>query len=184
METEYKDVNDNRIQFEGKTTARVEINGTRKDLEILVTTKKTNPLLGEDWMKKMGIQLETGKTVPQKHQVKEDPEVTTLKTKFEKLFNENRTVNGLGVKIQMKEDAKLIQQKGKPIPIHLQQSVEKEIEKLTKQGQIEKANNIDENCFVSPAVITVKKDKSVEIALDSRKLNEITVKRKAQMPKM
>ena len=53
-----------------------------------------------------------------------------------------------------------------------------------KQGHIKKANNIDENCFVSPAVITVKKDKSVKIALDSRKLNEITIKRKAQMPNM
>ena len=53
-----------------------------------------------------------------------------------------------------------------------------------KQGHIEKANDIDENCFVSPAVITVKKDKSVKIALDSRTLNEITIKRKAQMPNM
>ena len=49
-----------------------------------------------------------------------------------------------------------------------------------KQGHIEKANNIDKNCFVSPAVFTVKKDKSVKIA----KLNEITIKRKAQMPNM
>ena len=48
------------------------------------------------------------------------------------------------MKIQLKEDAKLIQQKGRPIPIHLQQSVEKEMEKLIKQGHIEKANNIDE----------------------------------------
>ena len=68
-------------------------------------------------------------------------------------------MEGLEVKIQLKKDARLIQQKGRPIPIHLQQSVEKEINKLTKQGHIEKANNIDENCFVSPAVITVKKDK-------------------------
>ena len=88
------------------------------------------------------------------------------------------------MEIQLKEDARLIQQKGRPIPIHLQQSVEKEITKLMKQGPIEKANNIDENCFVSPAVITVKKDKSVKIALDSRKLNEITIKRKTQMPNM
>ena len=43
LETEYKDVNNNQIQFEGKTTARVEINGTRKELELLKTTKKTNP---------------------------------------------------------------------------------------------------------------------------------------------
>ena len=33
-------------------------------------------------------------------------------------------------------------------------------------------------------MITVKKDKSVKIALDSQKLNEITIKRKAQMPNM
>ena len=88
------------------------------------------------------------------------------------------------MKIQLEEDAKMIQQKGRPIPIQLQQSVGKETEKLIKQGHIEKANTIDENCIVRPAVITVKKDESVKFALDSRKLNEITVKRKAQMPNM
>ena len=70
LEKEHRDVSDNQIQFEGKTTARVEINGTRKELELLVTTKKTNPLLGLDWMKKLGITLETGKTVTQVHQTK------------------------------------------------------------------------------------------------------------------
>ena len=53
-----------------------------------------------------------------------------------------------------------------------------------KNGHIEKATDIDENCFVSPAFITVKKRKTVKNALDSRKLNENTVKRKAQMPNM
>ena len=47
-----------------------------------------------------------------------------------------------------------------------------------------RATEFTEDCFVSPAVITVKKDKSVNIALDSRILNEITVKKKAQMPNM
>ena len=32
--TEYRDVNDDRIKFEGKTTASVEINGIRNDLEL------------------------------------------------------------------------------------------------------------------------------------------------------
>ena len=164
--------------------AKVEIDGKQKELEILVTTKRNNPLLGLDWMKKLGITLETDKTVPQIQQIKEDPDITSLKTNFKKLFTENHTVNGLEVKIQLKEDAKLIQQKGRPVPINLQQSVGKEIEKLIKQGHIEKANNIDENCLVSPVVITVKKDKSIKIALDSRKLNETSVKRKVQMPNM
>ena len=35
--------------------------------------------------------------------------------------------------------------------------VKKGSEKPTKQSHIEKANNIDKNCFVSPAVFTVKK---------------------------
>ena len=182
--TEYRDVNDNRINFEGTTIASVEMNGERNNLEILITTKKTNPLLGLDWMKKLGITLDTGKIGPQINNITEDPDITTLKRRFKKLFNENHTVNGIEVKIQLKDDAKLIQQKGRPIPIHLQESVGKERNKLMRQGRIEEANNIDENCFVSPAVITVKKDESVKIALDSRKLNEITIKRKAQMPNM
>ena len=49
---------------------------------------------------------------------------------------------------------------------------------------MERATEINEDCFVSPAVITVKKDKSIKIALDSRKLNGATIKRKAQMPNM
>ena len=49
-------------------------------------------------------------------------------------------------------------------------------------GHIERARTIDENGFVSPAVITLKKDKSVKIALESRKLNDITIKRNTQMP--
>ena len=47
---------------------------------------------------------------------------------------------------------------------------------------MERATEITEVCFVSLAGITVRKDKSVEVALDSRKLNEVRVKRKAQMP--
>ena len=65
LKTEYRDVNDNIIRFEGKTNAMVEINGQQNNLEILITTKKTNPLLGCDWMGKLGTTLDTGETGPQ-----------------------------------------------------------------------------------------------------------------------
>ena len=133
-------------------------------------------------MEKLGLTLETGKTAPQIHQIKEDQDVTKFKTKFKKTVQ--RKPYSKQARSKQKEDAKLIQQKGRPLPIHLQQSEEKEIEKLIKQGHVEKAKIIDEDCFMSPAVFTVKKDKSVKIALDSRKLNEITVKPKPQMPNM
>ena len=135
-------------------------------------------------MKHLGINLNIEKPDAKIQNIQEDPDIADLKKKFKKLIHENKTVKGIEVDIHLKPDAKLIQQKGRPIPIHLQPAVGKEIEKLTKHGHIEKATNIDENCFVSPAVITVKKDKTVKIVLDSRKLNEITVKRKTQMPNM
>ena len=61
--------------------------------------------------------------------------------------------------------------------------MKKELEKLIEKGHLEKADKTTENCFVSPAVITIKETKSVKIALDSRKLNESCIKRKATMPK-
>ena len=40
LETEYRDVNDNRKIFKGKTIAKVIVNGKQKHLEILISTIK------------------------------------------------------------------------------------------------------------------------------------------------
>ena len=82
--TEYRDVNDNRIKIEGKTIASVEANGKRINLEVLITTKKTNPLLGLDWMEKLGITLDTNKINTQVNHLT-DSDVTVLKKRFKKL---------------------------------------------------------------------------------------------------
>ena len=70
--------------------------------------------------------LDTGKNGPQIYNITEDPDIPTLKKRFKKFFNKSHTVNGIELKIQLKDDAKLIRQKGRPIPIHLQESVGKE----------------------------------------------------------
>ena len=56
-------------------------------------------------MEQLGKTLETGKTGPQIKHVTEDPDITTLKRKFKKLFHENHSVKGPETKIQLKEDA-------------------------------------------------------------------------------
>ena len=103
---------------------------------------------------------------------------------YEDLFKNNHTIKDLTIDIQLKKDTKPKQQKGRPVPIHFQKTVKQELEKLIEKGHLEKADKTTENCFVSPAVITIKKDKSVKIAYDSRKLNEACIKRKAAMPNM
>ena len=64
-----------------------------------------------------------------------------------------------------------IKQKTRPVPLHLQEDVGRELEKLIKSGNLEKINDVDEDCFLTPMVITVTSDKSLKIALDARKLN-------------
>ena len=68
------------------------------------------------------------------------------------------------------------------MPITLQDKVDKEIDNFLRQGHIEKLNECSDKYFVSPIVITVKKDGSVKLALESRELNNQVHKNKYQMP--
>ena len=82
----------------------------------------------------------------------------------------------------MKSEAKVSQQKGRRIPIQLQKAVDDEI--ILKEGHIEKIDEIKDDVFIQPTVITVKKDRSVKIALDACALNQAIGKDKYQMPNL
>ena len=56
----------------------------------------------------------------------------------------------------------------KPVPLHLHEDVERELEKVIRSRHLEKMNEVDEDCFVSPVMITVNNNKWVRIELDSR----------------
>ena len=73
-------------------------------------------------------------------------------------------------KKQMKPGQNHMKQKIRPIPLHLQESVGKELQKLIKAGPFENVNNVDEDCCVSPVVITVKKRQIGELSTEQRKL--------------
>ena len=113
-----------------------------------------------------------------------EKKIIKLKNEFNNLFYNNERKD-LVVKVNLKEDANIFQQKGRPIPIHLQDQVAEELKTLIKNGYSERATELTEDCFVSPPVKTVKKHKSVKIPLDSRveATNEATFKRK-QMPNL
>ena len=73
-------------------------------------------------------------------------------------------------------------QKGRIVPINLQPLVKAELKKLLEEKHIIKLNNCSDKNFVSPTVITVKRDKTVKLALDSKILNKSIHKIKYQMP--
>ena len=177
---QYQDVNKNGVKFRGKIPVDMEYENNKQKMEILITERTDiTPLLRMDWMKK--FQLTIGRIQLTETNQSEKEKVIN---KCPDLFENNRTVKDTEINIQLKPVHYPVKQKARPIPLHLQEDVRRELEKLIKAGHLEKVNNADEDCFVSPVVITVKNDKSVKIALDSRKLNDSCIKRRPHMPNM
>ena len=135
-------------------------------------------------MDKLEIGLQGNKNTNIIRHIETDRRRQKIMNEYEDLCKNNHPIKDLTIDIQLKKGTKPIQQKGRPVPIHFQKTVKHELEKLNKKRHLERADKTTENCFISPAVITIKKDKSVKIALDSRKLNDACVKRKAAMPNM
>ena len=73
-------------------------------------------------------------------------------------------------------------QKGRRIPINLQDKVNTELRKLLAEKHIIKLSSCPDNFFISPIVVTVKKDQTIKLALDSKVLNKAIHKNKYQMP--
>ena len=181
----YVDVNKTPIKFRGEAMVDVKTERSQVTLPILITEKiNTQPLLGLDWLDKLEIGLQGNKETNIIRNIEVNERGEKILKDYENRFKNNHTINDLTIDSQLKKDAKPIQQKGRPVPFHFQNIVRSELERLIEKGHLEKADKTTENCFISPAVITIKKDKSVKIALDSRKLNEACIKRKAAIPNM
>ena len=87
-----------------------------------------------------------------------DEKSTKVHNEFEYLCKNNYTIERLTIAIKPEKDIKSIQQKRRPVPIDFQKNVRHELEKLIENGHLEKTDGTTEHCFVSPAVITLKKD--------------------------
>ena len=162
----YKDVNKNEVKFRGKIPVDIEYENNKQKMQLLITERNDiTPLLGMDWLKKFkltigNIQLDEN----------DQSEKRRVIEKFLDLFQNNTTIKDTEINIQLKPGQYPVKQKARPIPLHLQEAVGKEIKKLTKSGHLEKVKDLDEDCFISPVVITVKNDKSVK---NSSRLPEI-----------
>ena len=176
----YQDVNKNEMKFWWKVPVNIEYENNKQKMEILITERTDiTPLLGLDLMRK--FKLTIGRLQLAENNQSEREKVFT---KFPDLFENNEPIKDTEKKIQLKPGRQPIKQKARPVPLHLQKDVERELERSIKSGHLEKVNNVDEDCFVSPVVITVKSENLVEISLDSRKLNDSCIKMRPHMPNM
>ena len=148
MNTDYKDVNDNKIEFVGQTNATVKTNKTTLQLPLLITRANITPLLGLDWMKRLEITINSNTEAIKIYHIKMDDNekrILKLKNEFKDLFYNNTEIKDTVLKINLKENANIIQQKGTPITIHLQDQVAEGLKRLIKNGCLERATEITED---------------------------------------
>ena len=74
-----------------------------------------------------------------------------------------------------------IHQRGRRISIHLQSKVEEELKNSQKNVNVIKVDKCSEKNFNSPIIITVKRDKTIKLARDSKVINKAIHKNKYQI---
>ena len=102
--------------------------------------------------------------------------------KFKEIFTRQGRAKNHRVHSVFKDPLVPLQEKGRRVPIHIQENVGWEIKKLIKEGHIVKLNKCTSDSFVAPVVITAKKDGSIKLAMDDKPMNAQIFKNQYQMP--
>ena len=189
LQTKFVDYNKQPISILGALKTNLRSAGWEvKDATFLVSERKTRCIMGLDLQGQVGI-VTTQRLAPKELTrfdvlMCEQSEGWKEKffTKFKNLFERQGISKNHIASSKFKYPLCPIQEKGRRIPIHIQDKVEKEIEKLLTEGHITKLDKCTSDCFIAPIVITVKKDDSIKLAMDAKPINRQLFKNKYQMP--
>ena len=98
MNTDYKDVNDNKNEFVGQTIATVRTNRTSSQLPLLITKANITLLMGLDWMKPLKITINSSTEAIKIHNIgmdENEKKILTLKNEFKVLFYNNTEIKDI-----------------------------------------------------------------------------------------
>ena len=97
-------------------------------MEILITERTDmTPLLGMDWMRKFKLTISKIQLADNNQSEREK-----VFNKFPDLFENNDTIKDTEINIQLKQGHYPVKQKARPIALHLQEHVGRELEKFDK----------------------------------------------------
>ena len=129
---------------------------------IIVDDQKAN-ILGRNMLPQIGVKLIQEKqkqnVLSVREQEESDPEIEQwVKDNFQQLYIRIGKSKSHMMRTQFNHNFIPIQQKGRRIPVHLQERVEGELNKLMDQNHIIKLDKCSDQQFISPIVTTVKKE--------------------------
>ena len=149
----------------GRLTAPIESGGLKiHTASIIVVDDRRAKILGRNLLPQIGIQLHqerkpVGKsTLHVKSIDNSDMQIATwVRTTYPGLCTRIGRSRNHMVHTQFLSEFKALQQRGRRIPIHIQEKVKHDIRSLIDQGHIISLEKCNDHQFISPIVITVKK---------------------------
>ena len=159
-------------------------NRNANPIEIQVVTDDHRSPLGRDLFPALEISIQQSNNQKTVSQVDQEycPIKKEITTDFPDLITRIGKSKVLMVRSKFHRNYTPSHHSGRRVPVNLLDKVSDELKKLSEQGHIEKLQECSDKNFICPIVITVKKDKSVKLALDSKVLNKAIHKSKYQMP--
>ncbi|KII70798.1 Retrovirus-related Pol polyprotein [Thelohanellus kitauei] len=163
-----KGYTDNPIKTLGKTQVQVNLPGKQENLPVVVTIKDDEPILGLDWMLKLGIGIQINHLTLDNDRKCSDSELSNTLKEYDTIFVENnKGVKNYKAKISLRSDASPKIFRARKVPYALKKQIELELNTLVKQEILEKVQDISAPvCWASPTVNIEKSNGRIRICGD------------------
>ncbi|XP_043197488.1 uncharacterized protein K02A2.6-like [Amphibalanus amphitrite] len=144
-----------RLKVKGKVNVTVEINGQRKDLDLLLVEGDGPALMGRDWISALQLDL-TGLISVVQSEEGGSWQVQELMNKYADLFSDKPSTCTFEARLQVDETMPAKFYKARPVPLAMKQLVEDEINRQVQKGVLEPVSHSE---WAAPVVTIVKPDK-------------------------
>ena len=140
-----------RIKVLGCADMDVQYGSQRKKLRVYVVQGNRSCLLGRDWLKAIKLDWYNIATIQREREDK----VNQLHQSYQMVFDgQLGTITGYQASLQVKEGAQPRFIRARPVPFALKAAVEQELERLEKEGILEKVSNSE---WATPIVVVPKR---------------------------
>ena len=178
----YRTFSNEPIHIEGKIQTLITSNGwTSNSTTFTVIADGLKNFIGRDLFDHLDLAVTQSSSV-QGNQVNTISSLSEFTEHIAKNFPNLISRMGRSKDHVAKSNFQFRQQKGRRIPGNLQDKVNMELKKLLDEKHIIKLSSCPGKYFISPIAVTLKRDQSINLSLDSKILNEDNHKNNYQMP--
>lgn len=150
---------------QGTIRVTVEYKGVKHELDLFVFEGNNSPILGRDWMEKLGILNKIRSSMGRIYFAKEIGSAEKeIKQEFKEIFSENVGLYKYGkFKLHLKEGAEPVFHKPGAVSYALKEGIEKELNRLVKEKILVPVESSE---WATPIVPVLKNDGNIRICGD------------------